>query len=125
MDSYGSFQERLYVVKKSHLGFWFYAHIATVISGLFMVRGELGWVLAVFSGACAWLIFKFPRKEPREVVYDENSGYDVDWLEDDPLTDSSYSFWSGNIYHHDDDSSATNMTNSITDPGYVGIGFGD
>jgi hypothetical protein len=48
-------------MKKSHLGFWFYAHVATVISGIFLIRGELGWVLATFSAACAWLIYKIPK----------------------------------------------------------------
>jgi hypothetical protein len=61
------------------------------------------------------------------VEYDDKSGYDVDWLDstEDPLTDPSYSFLPGNIYHHDD-SSFTDMDDSITNPGYAGINyFGD
>jgi hypothetical protein len=40
---------------------WFYIHLAVVFSGLFLIRGELGWVLATFSAACAWLIYKIPK----------------------------------------------------------------
>jgi hypothetical protein len=46
---------------KTHLNIWFYMHLAVVFSGIFFIRGELGWVLAIFSAACAWLIFKIPK----------------------------------------------------------------
>jgi hypothetical protein len=40
---------------------WFYMHLAAVFSGIFLIGGELGWVLAIFSAACAWLIYKIPK----------------------------------------------------------------
>ena len=43
------------------LGFWFYLHIAVVLSGIFFIPGALGWVLGTFSAACAWMIYRIPK----------------------------------------------------------------
>jgi len=43
------------------LSIWFYIHLAVVITGIFVIRGELGWVLGTFSAICAWLIYKIPK----------------------------------------------------------------
>jgi len=85
---------------------WFYLHLAVIFSGIFLVHGGLGWVLATFSAACAWLICKFPY--PAEPHFAEYT----------PGTVSPSQETGAGMFQ--------DMDESVTDPGYVGIKyFGD
>jgi len=50
---------------------WFWVHVAVIFAGVFLIPGDLGWALAGFGAACAFLIRKFPKNPEPFVLTSE------------------------------------------------------